>query len=163
MISFNLNCDKDHEFQAWFSSSSAYEDQRKRRLVTCPVCDSTKVEKSLMAPAVRTTKGREMTPAVVSEEASNEISAVSSGASEMPSEIVEAHEQMRELAQKIARDLKNNAENVGDKFADEARKIHLGEAEARPIHGKATLQEAVELDEDGIDFLPLPELPESKN
>ena len=158
MISFNLRCDKDHEFQAWFASGAAFEKQREIMLLSCPVCASNKIEKSLMAPSVRTTKGRE----VVSPNQSDQDETVNA-ASKMPAEIVEAHEQMRELAQKVARELKKNSEDVGDRFADEARKVHLGESEERPIHGRATLEEAADLHEDGIDFIPLPDLPESKN
>lgn len=161
MISFNLHCDNEHEFQAWFSSGASFDDQKKSKLLTCPICGSVKVEKSLMAPAVRTTKGSDVVPVASVDDAN--VSAVTSGPAEMPAEIVEAHEKMRELAQTVARELKKNSDDVGDGFADEARKIHLGETEARAIHGKATTEEARDLSEDGIDFLPLPDLPESKN
>ena len=141
MISYSLHCTEGHDFEAWFRNAGDYDGQSQRGLVTCPTCGSAKVSKALMAPAVSTGKRREKL-------------ALAAGA-----------EQAKMIAQlqDLARKVRSSAENVGDKFAEEARKIHFGETEARGIYGEATLEEAKSLAEDGVGFLPLPALPEEQN
>ncbi|WP_312797597.1 DUF1178 family protein [Tianweitania sp.] len=141
MISYSLHCTEGHDFEAWFRNGDDYDAQSQRGLVTCPTCGSAKVSKALMAPAVSTGKRREKL-------------ALAAGA-----------EQAKMIAQlqDLARKVRSSAENVGDKFAEEARKIHFGETEARGIYGEATLEEAKSLAEDGVGFLPLPALPEEQN
>ena len=141
MIRFSLNCENDHDFDGWFRSSADYETQKKRGLVACPTCHSSKVDKALMAPAVATARKAEKV-ALVANDAQHQMMAM-----------------MKELAQKV----RQNADYVGDKFAEEARKIHFGEADARGIYGEATVEEARELAEDGVEFMPLPILPEDRN
>lgn len=142
MISFNLHCGKGHAFEGWFSSSADYEAQRSRGLIECPDCGDREIAKALMAPAVSTSRaGRDAVPVV------------------MDSDQKRALAQLRELARKV----RENAENVGDRFAEEARKIHYGETEPRGIYGKATPGEARSLAEEGVEFLPLPDLPEDRN
>lgn len=141
MIRFSLNCENDHDFDGWFRSSADYETQKKRGLVACPTCHSSKVEKALMAPALSSARKAEKV-ALVANEAQRQMMAM-----------------MKDMAQKV----RENADYVGDKFAEEARKIHFGETEVRGIYGEATLDEARSLAEDGIDFMPLPILPEDRN
>lgn len=143
MIKYSLICDKDHDFEGWFASSSDYDEQRKRGFVECPHCGSQKVSKALMAPGVAGTK----------KTAENKTMAV---APQLPKEMVD---KLREIKQHIEK----NSENVGDKFPEEARKIHYGETEARGIYGKATVEEAVDLAEEGVNVVPIPDLPEEKN
>ncbi len=141
MIRFSLICDATHEFEAWFRSSDDYDAQAKRGLVSCPVCHSQKVGKALMAPAVSTGRKRE-TMALAADAEQKRIAAA-----------------MIELARKM----RENADYVGDKFAEEARKIHFGETEQRGIYGEATFEEVNALVDEGVDLLPLPPLPEDRN
>jgi hypothetical protein len=140
LIQYALNCDTGHRFDAWFRNAEAYEDQSARGILTCPVCNSQRIEKALMAPAVASKK---------------ETVSLSTGHPEH-AKLLEA---MRELKQKMTA----NADYVGDKFAEEARKIHYEETEARGIYGEATSDEVAGLVEDGINFMPLPNLPDEHN
>lgn len=141
MIRFSLHCDQMHEFEGWFRSNDDYDTQRKRGFVECPACGSNKVSKALMAPAVSTSRKQEKT-------------ALAMGAEQrrMMSEIKALTDKMKE-----------GAENVGDKFTEEARKIHFGETEARGIYGEASPDEVKGLAEDGVPFMPIPVLPEDRN
>ena len=141
MIRFSLVCDNAHEFDGWFRNGDEFDLQKKRGLVSCPTCHSGKVEKALMAPAVSTARKRE-TIAVAMGEAQKQAIA-----------------KLRELAAEV----RSNADYVGDKFAEEARKIHFGETEARGIYGEASVEEARGLFEDGVEFMPLPVFPEDQN
>jgi hypothetical protein len=141
VITYSLVCDNSHKFDAWFKSAEAYEEQHGRGIVTCPMCNSTRVEKALMAPALSRSN-----PDKVS---------LSSG-HPMQAEI-------REMMRAMRRKVTSEADYVGDKFAEEARKIHFKEADARGIYGEATRDEVAELIDDGVDFLPLPHLPEEAN
>ena len=141
MIRFSLSCDKDHAFEAWFRNSDDFSAQKKRGLIACPQCGSAAVEKALMAPAVATGGKRETMALAMSDEQRR------------------AMAQLKQLSDK----LKKNADYVGPKFAEEARKIHFGETEARGIYGEASGEEARALAEDGIDFMPLPSFPDESN
>ncbi len=156
MIVFDLKCEEGHQFESWFRSSSAYEEQRDAGFVECPYCGSSVVEKAPMAPNVAA-KGNQKTsaPAISVEDAPAPAPAV--GAAVTPSP------ELRALAEKAASAMaelhahvEKNCENVGDKFAEEARKIHYGESEERGIYGESSLEEAEELLEEGIDVMPLP-------
>lgn len=165
MIRYKLRCHKDHEFEAWFGSSSAYDKQAKRGLVTCPDCGSKKVQKALMTPGVST---RSSPQRVVAQPEPREAPEGSvSMAANVPPALAAQHNEMQQqflaLMRQVRKEVEAKAEYVGPKFADEARKIHLKEAEARGIWGEATLEEARELSEEGIDCLPLPRLPEDQN
>jgi len=131
MIVFDLRCAKDHVFEAWFSDSAGFEAQRDAGDVVCPVCGNTKVEKSLMSPNV---------PAK---------------ASSGPTDLETAQAAAKVLYQ-MRNHVEENCDYVGDKFAEEARKIHYGETETRDIYGEATPEEATELKEEDIDFGILP-------
>lgn len=141
MIRFSLICDQEHEFDAWFSSGADFDEQRGRGFVECPECGSAKVSKALMAPNLSTGKTKEK---------------IAVAAGKHQAEI------MRKM-QELAREVKANAENVGEKFAEEARKIHFGETDPRGIYGKATRDEVESLVDDGVSVMPLPDLPEEVN
>ena len=141
MIVFDLKCSNDHEFESWFQSSNAFDKLCKAKKVVCPVCGDTKVNKALMAPSVSGTKKK-------GEKAVH----LSSKAEEQVGKYMTALKEIRE-------EVKKNSDDVGDKFAEEARKIHYGEAEERSIHGEASDEEAAELIEEGIDVQKIPWLP----
>lgn len=153
MIRYNLHCDKGHAFESWFQSSSAYENQEKRRLVNCPVCGSAKVERAIMAPQIVSKKGRES-------------AAPAPASAETPSSTPLLMAQERELRAKLKelRDhIVKNADNVGERFPTEARKMHYGDIEHRPIYGEASPEEARSLIEEGVEVSPLPVLPDDRN
>lgn len=141
MIRFSLICDHEHEFEGWFRSSDDFDRQKKRGLIDCPECGSHKVQKALMAPAVSSSKKQEKMALAMSTEQRRIMG------------------EMKALSEK----LRENAEDVGSKFAEEARKIHFGETEARGIYGEATPDEARSLAEDGVPFMPLPVFPDDRN
>ena len=160
MIRYNLICDQRHEFESWFANSAAYDRQAKRGLVSCPLCGSVKVEKAIMAPRLtRTDKGGPiMAPA--------EGAAPAPAPAETPTPVAMISPQEREFRKKLKelRDhLTSNAENVGKRFPEVARKMHYGEVEHRSIYGEASPKDAKELNEEGIEFHPLPVLPEERN
>jgi hypothetical protein len=161
MIHYALNCDQGHTFESWFPNSAAYDKQAKRSLVTCPICGSAKVEKAIMAPRL----GRAVTPAP---EQPSPVTAPAvtppAAAAKTPLAVMSPPE--RELRQKIKelRDhITKNANYIGPSFPEEARKIHYGETEHRSIYGEASPDEAKELHEEGIEFHPLPFLPDDRN
>jgi hypothetical protein len=158
MIRYTLICDHAHEFESWFHSSASFEDQAKRGFVTCPRCNSAKVERAVMAPNVARTDLGPKAPAPV---------AVASAPAAAPSAPValmgENEKAFREMLTALHRHVSENAEHVGPRFADEALKIHHGEAEGRAIYGEATPEDARMLHEEGVEFLPLPRLPGSGN
>ena len=120
MIRYALICEKEHEFEGWFSSSSDYDAQAKSGLLICPVCGTAKVEKAIMAPAVKTARKVE-----ARSEATKHA--------------------MNSMAAKIRDEISKNCEDVGDGFAEEARAIHYGEKEARGIYGRTTPEESARL------------------
>ncbi len=146
MIRYRLSCPDAHEFDAWFKSSAAYDSQAGAGQVSCPECGSHHIEKALMAPSVKTARSQE-------ERAKQPKRPM---ASLMPPEL-------QAMMKKIRDHVRETSDYVGDKFADEARKIHYEETEARGIYGEATMDEAQSLHEEGIPFQPLPVLPEDKN
>lgn len=156
MIRYALRCERDHTFESWFQSSSAFDQQVKRKLVTCPVCGSAKIEKAIMAPQIVSKKGRKSTPPVPAQ-------AVEPPRPD-PTPLVMAQERELRAKLKELRDhIIKNADNVGDRFANEARKMHYGEIEHRPIYGEASPDEARTLIDEGIEVSPLPVLPEDRN
>jgi hypothetical protein len=161
MIRYALTCDRDHAFESWFQNSAAYDKQRKRGLVTCPVCGSAKVDKAIMAPRLARTDVVDPTPPSL---APAPPAAAPAPAAKTPVAIMASHE--RELRQKLKelRDhVTKNASYVGQRFPEEARKIHYGETEHRSIYGEASPEDAKALHEEGIEFHPLPVLPDDQN
>ena len=140
MIVFDLACPAGHVFEAWFGSSAAYEEQRQRGLVACPICGASEVAKAVMAPNVAA-KGnsRSENPVPVR------------GGTPTPAEMKAL---LAQLARAQAKALEGS-EHVGRGFAEEARAIHAGEADERPIHGEATREEARALVDEGISVAPL--------
>ena len=128
MIRYDLICKEGHEFEAWFRDSAAFDEDKAKHRLNCPVCGTKKVEKAIMAPGIP------------------------KKSSQAPSD----KETFLKLAQKVEQHVTENFDYVGEDFADEARAMHYGDAEQRDIYGEATAEDAVELMEEGIEVLPLP-------
>ena len=154
MIHYNLRCKKGHAFESWFQSSSAYETQEKRKLVSCSVCGSTDVERAIMAPRIARKKGREQAPA-----AAAEVIPPSPSTPLLMAQERELRAKLKELRDHIVK----NADNVGERFPNEARKMHYGDIEHRPIYGEASPDEAKALIDEGVEVMPLPTLPDDRN
>ena len=158
MIHYSLRCERGHTFESWFQSSSAYESQEKRKLVSCPSCGSVKVERGIMAPRIVSKKGRDNTAAAAAEVTSTEVTTTESTPLLMAQER-ELRAKIKELRDHITR----NADNVGERFPNEARKMHYGDIEHRPIYGEASPDEARALIDEGVEVSPLPVLPDDRN
>ncbi|MHA6688903.1 DUF1178 family protein [Devosia sp. A449] len=136
MIQYSLHCAQGHQFDAWFKNAAAFDEQQARGIVTCAVCGDGSIEKALMAPAVARLDTQKL------------------ALSPTPAEAAKFREMLRAYRQQVT----SQADYVGDNFAEEARKIHFEEVEARGIYGEATRDEVAGLLDDGIDFLPLPDV-----
>jgi hypothetical protein len=152
MIRYALKCVSGHQFEAWFSSSDSYDERCEAEAARCPECGSADVQKTPMAPAVL--RGRR---------SARDDSAEAPIGSSTPAPYESAQNQSYAFLKGLREHLKANADDVGDKFAEEARKMHHGEAEERSIYGEATVDEAKSLYEEGIPALALPKLPEDHN
>jgi hypothetical protein len=160
MIRYTLRCVREHTFESWFQDSAAYDSQVKRRLVSCPVCESVKVEKAIMAPRIVGKKGRERAEPIPAPAPAAETPAPAPGATQlMMAQERELRVKLKELRDHIVK----NADNVGEKFPNEARKMHYGEIEHRPIYGEASPEEAKSLIDEGVEVSPLPVLPDDRN
>ena len=180
MIKYQLICDQKHEFEGWFQGSAAYDEQAANGLLRCPLCDSDKVKRALMTPNLASPKRRKSTdpsavdpaprvdPTASDPAAPESASSISPPAGQttgqgraavMTSEQVQAFgaalAELRQLRQKIIKDCRD----VGDNFAEEARKIHYGEAEAEGIYGQATREEREALKDEGIEIFDIPWVP----
>jgi hypothetical protein len=142
MIQYSLKCENDHSFDSWFASADAYDTLADNGMVSCAVCGSIKVSKAIMAPRVRTTKGKEAPVAPT-----------------LPTEKSAAEQAMAKMRAQV----EQNSEYVGTNFATEARSMHLGDAPERAIYGEAKPEEAKSLIEDGIPVTPLPFMPTRKS
>jgi hypothetical protein len=141
VIQYSLHCSKGHRYDAWFKNAAAFDEQRARGIVTCAVCGDGAIEKAPMAPAVaRADQGKV-------------------SLSSAHPDAAKFREMLRAYRQKVT----SEADYVGDRFADEARKIHFEEVEARGIYGEATRDEVAALLDEGVEFMPLPDLPEEHN
>jgi len=142
VIVYNLRCRNSHEFEGWFRDSAAFDAQSKGGKLLCPVCDTRKVEKAIMAPSVSgAKKSARLTQDSTADEA----------------------KKMRQFMTGLRKYVQDNADYVGPKFPEEARKMHYGEVDHRSIYGEASPQEAKEMHEEGIEFHPLPMLPDERN
>jgi hypothetical protein len=162
MIRYALGCEQGHQFESWFQNSAVYDKQIRRGLVTCPICSSAKVEKTIMAPRIIGAKGSGTAAAP----SPAPPPADAPPPAEAPTPVAMVSPQERELRRKLKelRDhLVKNADYVGQKFPEEARKMHYGEIEHRSIYGEASPDQAKELHEEGIEFHPLPVLPDERN
>ena len=159
MIRYALRCGGDHTFESWFQDSAAYDAQVRRKLVTCPVCNSTEVEKAIMAPRIvgRKERAKETPPPPQSPTVTEPPAAESTPL--MMAQERELRAKLKELRDHIVK----NADNVGERFPNEARKMHYGEIEHRPIYGEASNEEARALIEEGVEVSPLPVLPDDRN
>jgi hypothetical protein len=159
MIRYNLVCARGHEFESWFDGSAAYDKQARRGLVECPLCGSCKVEKALMTP--RLARSRKSTRA---EPTAPEPAAPAAPEAPTPVAVISPQEQeLRTKLKELREHLVKNADNVGQQFPEEARKMHYGEKEHRSIYGTASPDDAKALHEEGIEFAPLPVLPDERN
>ena len=147
MISFDLICSNGHTFEGWFSSSKDYEKQLKLKSIECPFCSDNVIQKALMAPNVSTTNNNSKTPNKVIEEKRSDQS--STGNLHNSPEVISAFKKLRKVVE-------DNCDYVGNKFAEEARKISYGESKPRGIYGETSAEEAKELNEEGIEFGILP-------
>jgi hypothetical protein len=143
MIAYDFCCDKDHSFEMWFKDAATCERQAKRKLISCGVCGSTKVKKALSAPAISGTRSQNkgepgLPKAYATNPEAQKIAAL-----------------MSQLAE-LRKHVEANADDVGDRFAEEARKIHYGEADTRNIYGEASDADAEALAEEGIEFARIP-------
>ncbi len=141
MIRYALTCENGHDFEGWFSNSAAWESQVAEGRLECPACESVRIDKAPMAPNLAKGEGK----------------------NEGEIEGNKAFEAVREMVRKVRSHVEKTAEYVGDRFPEEARKIHYEEEEKRGIYGEASAEEADELREEGVDVYPLPTLPEEQN
>jgi hypothetical protein len=167
MIHYALNCDNGHTFESWFQNSAAYDKQAKRGLIACPTCGSIKVEKAMMAPRLARTDAAPEQPAVP--QASPQIPTPPAAMPPTPPHngavamMSPSERELRQKLKELREHITKSASYVGPRFPEEARKIHYGETEHRSIYGEASPDEAKELHEEGIDFHPLPFLPDDQN
>jgi hypothetical protein len=160
MICYALRCESNHEFEAWFANSAAYDTLSRAGHVACTVCGTARVGKAVMTPSVARRRKEEAAQAASSsdsERSPREPDSIGGAQVKLPfSELKEALRGLRSYVE-------NHAEHVGSRFAEEARKIHYGEAENRGIYGEASADEAKALRVEGVEFLPLPPLPDELN
>ena len=160
MIRYSLRCERGHTFESWFQSSSAYESQEKRKLVSCPACGSAKVERAIMAPRIVSKKGRDKAAAAVE---IADITATPSASQESTPLLMAQEIELRAKIKELRDHIVKNADNVGERFPNEARKMHYGDIEHRPIYGEASPEEARSLIDEGVEVSPLPVLPDDRN
>lgn len=166
MIHYSLQCGRGHSFDGWFASSEAFEAQSERGVLECPMCGTPDVSRALMAPAVRTQPGEAMPLEVPAESAPPDSAPQPPATASAPTHaaLTEADRQkFVEAMRTLRKAVIEQGTDVGTDFPEEARRIHYGEAEPRGIYGKAEVDEARELIEEGIKILPLPQLPEDRN
>jgi hypothetical protein len=169
MIRYTLNCEHGHTFESWFQNSAAYDKQAKRALVTCPVCGSAKVEKAIMAPRLARAEAAAPAealpmplPAMPANLPAPQPPLPAPG--KTPVAIMSPQErELRKKLKELREHVTKNADYVGPRFPEQARKIHYGEVEHRSIYGEASPDEAKALHEEGIEFHPLPILPDEFN
>ena len=157
MIKYQLICNQNHEFEGWFQGSAAYDEQVANGLLRCPLCDSDHVTRALMTPNLASPKKRKSAAPPAASQAGH--AAKLDRAPVMQAEQVQAYgaalAKLRQLRQKIVKDCRD----VGDNFAEEARKIHYGESEAEGIYGQATQGERESLKDEGIEIFDMPWVP----
>ncbi len=154
MIRYSLRCDRDHAFESWFRDSQAFDDQSHAGLVACPACGSTSVSKSLMAPSVVTSRRK----------AAAAPPAPPAAADPAPVTLLdEKAQKLRTLMREFRDHVIKNSHDVGSAFPEEARKMHEGVIEQRAIRGEASAEDVRSLIEDGIEIMPVPQLPDDRN
>jgi hypothetical protein len=166
MIRYALNCDQGHSFESWFANSAAYDKQAKRGQVACPLCGSVKVAKAIMAPNLGQAGKSEPRPPTppAAPAPPTPPPALQPMPPKTPVAMMStAERELRNKLKELRDHITKNAHYVGSRFPEEARKIHYGEAEHRSIYGEASAEDAKQLHEEGIEFHPLPILPDDKN
>ena len=156
MIRYSLRCDRDHGFESWFRDSQAFDDQQRAGLVSCPACGSTTVTKGLMAPAVVTSRRKVAAP----------VPAPHPGPAAEAAPVAlldEKAQKLRALMREFRDQVMRNTHDVGAAFAAEARRIHEGAVEPRAIRGEASADEVRALIEDGVEIMPVPQVPDDRN
>lgn len=151
MIVYDLVCESEHVFESWFKNSAAYDTLRKGRKISCPICGTAKVRKAPMAPRLSKSGLKDLAPAPVPDQPQVKVPEISES-DDMTTAMTKAVEAIKELQTTIEK----NFDNVGVKFPEEARKMHYGESEVRGIYGEATVEEAQELIEEGVDIAAVP-------
>ncbi len=159
MIRYALVCDEAHEFESWFASAGAYDEQARRGFVTCPFCNSPRVAKAIMAPNVARRDREDSVTAPAPAAVQPSQGAPSQDMLLVDSKMAEVRAMVRALREKIM----EHTTDVGAAFPEEARRIHDGDAEARPIRGQASWEEARALIEDGVEIMPIPPSPDERN
>ena len=165
MIRYALVCSNGHSFESWFANSAAFDKQAKRGLVTCPDCGDAKVEKALMTPKLSRARSvrPEPSPSAAAEVPAPAAQAPVQGGKGAVAIMSPQEREFRKKLKELREHLVKNAENVGGRFPEEARKMHYGEKEHRSIYGTASPDDAKALHEEGIEFAPLPVLPDERN
>ena len=169
MIKYALICDQGHTFESWFSNAEGYDTQVKRGFVECPTCQSKQVSKAMMAPAVSTSRRKEAiaAQAAAAIQAQAASAPAAPAAAPQPAQPValldEGQQALRAMVRELHEKLTENSTDVGDRFTTEARDMQSGDIPLRPIHGRATLEEAKALIEEGVPVMPLPTLPDEWN
>lgn len=165
MIKYQLICDGGHEFEGWFAASAAFESQQKAGHLTCPVCDSVNVRRALMVPNLNSPKTRKGPPVESAvPQSGQQASTGQPGPAGVPAAALppEAAQKMQALMngmRSLQSKIRAECRDVGKDFAEEARKVHYGEAKPEGIYGQATPEEREALDEEGIDVVDIPWLP----
>ncbi len=157
MILYRLRCSKGHEFESWFKDSKTYERQEKKSLIGCAVCGDAKVKRALMTPRLGTKGNKKKT--VVANQVPATAPAPNPEQQQMAALAKKMPKELRDALLKVRAEVEKNCEHVGDRFAEEARKIHYGESDKRGIYGETTDKQAEELAEEGIEFGRLPWIP----
>jgi len=167
MIKYALICDQGHTFESWFSNAEGYESQVKRGFVECPTCQTKQVSKAMMAPAVSTSRRKDaiaaQTAAMLAQAASPPPAAAAPEPARPVALLDESQQALRAMVRELHEKLTENSTDVGDRFTTEARDMQSGDTPLRAIHGRATLEEAKALIEDGVPVMPLPTLPDEWN
>lgn len=163
MIRYSLICKKKHDFEAWFRDSADFDAQADKGLVSCPNCGTSSVSKALMAPNVGVKSNKKSSAGPSRHDAMLPAEPPASPVAALAPELSARQQEMLKVMTQIRDEVLSKSEDVGSRFPEEARKIHYQEEKPRGIHGKATAEEAEELQEEGVEFYPLPVLPEDQN
>lgn len=169
MIRYKLLCKKGHEFEGWFRGSDAYEQQTKRGLIDCPECGSRQVRKALMSPNVaRRDKGKrkpvqEDTGVATPPAPASSPVTVANAVGAEHQEFAARRREILAMMRKLRAEVLEKSEDVGERFPEEARKMHYREVEPRAVHGQASVNEVKELLEEGVEVYPVPQVPDEHN
>lgn len=163
MIRYNLICDSGHGFDGWFADSASYDMQARQGYVSCPVCASVHVTKAIMAPAVSTSRKRAAMQPNTADLPKSDLQQPANPPESAVTMLSEKEQALRAMIREVRSQIMANSTDVGDAFAQEARKIHEGESEERCIRGTASAEEIRALHEDGIEALPIPILPDDQH